>query len=663
MTSTPPSPPASPSSPAPPAASPPPPPPLSLSQPPPAFLLSLPPHCSHLASRYLSLLPLPPPHHRSNVSSLLCSLLADATISLLGTSPAPLPPVTPKSLLDDAPGAYPQAGLHARLRGLAVGFLESAELAPTPLSLEPPPPPKPDGTPPDETRASEAPPDEAGGPPATPLSSLSASFRLALSSPSPLKFLASSSAPPPPEHRQLDKGDLAERLEAYFLALYLFLSPDPPPPALRKRLLSQHTKHLLASFSFSLPSSPSPPLLLTSLLTSLSRSLLLLPTLSPAVEHLVSLTVSRTLHSLSPPAAPPSTLRGLLHQQNITLSAWSDPALSLAALLPHARAFVRHASPGSPDHAVLLRSCLTERLLSRGLPPPERAELQGASFASPGEARAAYRRGRAALRNIRLPPSSHLPALGGGAAAGAGAAQAMADLKRERLFVNGREVVGRVLASRRELVAVLTEAIEQGAVSSVPVNKRGGKGEEAAGGYSSGGSLASGEGSGAASDSDSAAAGSEGESSRNRPPRIARRRRFDMSAIEAIVGRVLLACSRTHSGGDMYFAVDDLFGGEGVSLRPVAAVGGDVSCIEISVYLGRIDVVTRAFWEVWPGDAAEGAGPLLVVGGKMRESVELALVRKEGAVGGEASFVLREKEGGGEGEEVEFGRRLKLVIM
>ena len=42
--------------------------------------------------------------------------------------------------------------------------------------------------------------------------------------------------------------------------------------------------------------------------------------------------------------------------------------------------------------------------------------------------------------------------------------QAMADLKREMLFVNGREVVGRVLASRRELVKVLREAIEQGTV-------------------------------------------------------------------------------------------------------------------------------------------------------------------------------------------------------
>ena len=44
----------------------------------------------------------------------------------------------------------------------------------------------------------------------------------------------------------------------------------------------------------------------------------------------------------------------------------------------------------------------------------------------------------------------------------------MKDLKREKIFVNGFEVVGRALTNKRELVKVLTEAIERGVVEPRP---------------------------------------------------------------------------------------------------------------------------------------------------------------------------------------------------
>ena len=136
-----------------------------------------------------------------------------------------------------------------------------------------------------------------------------------------------------------------------------------------------------------------------------------------------------------------------------------------------------------------------------------------------------------------------------------------------------------------------------------------------------------------------------------------------MSSVEAIISRIMLACSRSLGGGDMFFFVDDLFGGGDVVLKPAAAVNGDLSCIEINVKAGRIEVITRAFWEVWGLDdlGKEGAAPLLKVGGKMTEVVELRLERGHGGGeedGGEVKLELRERLG------EERGRRtLKIIVL
>ena len=87
------------------------------------------------------------------------------------------------------------------------------------------------------------------------------------------------------------------------------------------------------------------------------------------------------------------------------------------------------------------------------------------------------------LGSILLPPTAPSDTLG--SKSGEGVRQAMKDLKRERVFVNGIEVVGRVLGNKRELVDVIKSALKKGFVEEKRRRRRGGGGEGSASDISS----------------------------------------------------------------------------------------------------------------------------------------------------------------------------------
>ena len=138
---------------------------------------------------------------------------------------------------------------------------------------------------------------------------------------------------------------------------------------------------------------------------------------------------------------------------------------------------------------------------------------------------------------------------------------------------------------------------------------------------------------------------------------MCRPRKFDTRKLEQIVARILLAASRTFSGGDMLAVMDDLFGCDGVVIKPSLIQTGT---IEINVSVSAVSVVCRMFAEVVDLSLLEEEGTdgvVMYLYGKTEERIELQIVRKEGGGEGEVSLIERELT---EEEKSEFGRNMKV---
>jgi hypothetical protein len=129
--------------------------------------------------------------------------------------------------------------------------------------------------------------------------------------------------------------------------------------------------------------------------------------------------------------------------------------------------------------------------------------------------------------------------------------------------------------------------------------------------------------------SDSASEGSNG-SAEAKPPK---RRQFNVDAIDILTRRLLLAASRTRGGGDAFFIVQDLFGGEGVQVVPSRPqthgpyVSGSIAAtIEITVRLASITIKCHSNFDVYPENVDE-CEPYIQLNTSTSETIELQEVR------------------------------------
>ena len=80
--------------------------------------------------------------------------------------------------------------------------------------------------------------------------------------------------------------------------------------------------------------------------------------------------------------------------------------------------------------------------------------------------------------------------------------------------------------------------------------------------------------------------------------------KVDVGLVDALAIRLLIAVSRTGAGGDAYFIVSDLFGGDEVEVVPThhASSGGKVNqgTIEIIVKLSGITIKSHAKFDIFP---------------------------------------------------------------
>ncbi|GMH51737.1 hypothetical protein TrLO_g981 [Triparma laevis f. longispina] len=502
---------------------------------------------------------------------------------------------------------------------------------------------------------------------------------------------------------QITPSDLKSRLEVYFLRLYtsLTLPSSLPlsPPSLKKIQTSTTkfaVKSVVKSFLSTVSATASPTLLLHSHVVAMVREMLAVIEVSHEIETVVKYTINRIESDLDNVKTDrPNSTEGkekiqsqiktflqspkntvtdkFLRVENMFASKWDDTALVSKRMSAHLKNLLEYLSEENNSNQLVMSS-YGERMLSRGIDPYLRKEFKEGEFESESALKDAYGKFHKHFKSIRLPPSDNFMCVNLGKEREFKAKaknkyseksmmQALKDLKRERIFVNGCEVVDRKVTSKRELVKVLTEAIEKGVVNPKP-NKKASNNNlldesllASESDYSTGFSSAP--------DNDMSNKESGDENLRRRrggveeKKVIARPRKFDTSKLTEIVSRILLASSRTGSGGDTLLFLNDLFGGDEVVLRPSSNENMQAA-IEIDVYAGRVDIVCKAFYSVYLKADLE-APPMLYLRGKTIERIPLFVQRVEGEGEELGNVELKEVERmEGEDEGFEFGRILKV---
>eukprot|EP00814_Leptocylindrus_danicus_P003434 CAMPEP_0116022340 /NCGR_PEP_ID=MMETSP0321-20121206/10930_1 /TAXON_ID=163516 /ORGANISM="Leptocylindrus danicus var. danicus, Strain B650" /LENGTH=498 /DNA_ID=CAMNT_0003493395 /DNA_START=46 /DNA_END=1542 /DNA_ORIENTATION=+ len=110
---------------------------------------------------------------------------------------------------------------------------------------------------------------------------------------------------------------------------------------------------------------------------------------------------------------------------------------------------------------------------------------------------------------------------------------------------------------------------------------------------------------------------------------LARKRKFDISTIDALTSRLCVAAGRSQQGGDAFFVVRDLFGGD-----DVVVVNTERQCekeergtIEVIVRLSCVIIKCHGSFDVYPKDLIGQCEPLIQIHTTTSECVLLQEVR------------------------------------
>ena len=293
--------------------------------------------------------------------------------------------------------------------------------------------------------------------------------------------------------------------------------------------------------------------------------------------------------------------------------------------------------------------CKLERMLSTVIDSRMRNMFKTIEFQSIGHLLEVCQGFRNELYNIELPPdmggisNEDVTALCSDINA---VKQAIRDLQREVLTVNGHVLPP--VDSRKELVNLLSQTLNSRTLTASYASKKKLKSLESprrtescpsidsmhkenadprSDGMDSDGFLSS-ENEG---DSESSAPESP-EEPRVRARRSRRRGKFHLSTVDLMTRRLLIASSRTGQGGDAYFIVRDLFGGEDVEVVPSATLPNygrlaRAGTIEILVRLASVTIKCHGSFDVYPKSLVGEVEPLIQLHTTTTETISLQEVR------------------------------------
>jgi len=468
------------------------------------------------------------------------------------------------------------------------------------------------------------------------------------------------------KHPQIAREDLVVRLELYIRTLQRLRNLNEEcaiamesPKVIRARA-RYTTNAFVATATYVRNISP----VLTRLLHCLTMEMLAVECVAEEITKIIHRIASEYEHRTS----------------FASLAFLSTPEVNADSVLtPLIIKFLRHLQA---DWERLVKECELERVLNRAVDPTMRKMFKTVEFQSIGHLLEVCHSHRSKLQAIELPPNICATAENVGSLWNNRDAirQALRDLRREIITVNGHVLPP--VTSKNELISMLTQTLNSRTLTATPRKKRGPSrtnkksksgshdrskksthpipkyqpdSELSSDGTSSNGrqrklypvvpTLEKNDVSDISEYESSILSNSECESSQamessienardEKLPSTRRRRKgkLHLSAIDALTRRLLIAASRTGNGGDAYFLVKDLFGGEDVEVVPTSTVAFQdrmvhPGTIDILVRLASVTIKCHQSFDIYPKSLIGETEPLIQFHTTTTESISLQEVR------------------------------------
>lgn len=446
------------------------------------------------------------------------------------------------------------------------------------------------------------------------------------------------------KHPQIQEDDLVMRLDIYMRTVQrvvnlkedCVIAMEPP------RIIKARAFIITNAFVATTGTIRNLRHVLTRLLNCLTMETLAVEVLSEDVTKVIRRIVSEYEHGTS----------------FASLAFLSTPEVSAGSLLtPLSVRYLRYLQNNWEQ---LVRNCDLERMLKRAIDPELRKTFKEMEFRSIGHLLEICNEHRAKLQDIQLSPNTCALAENINSLIHSKDAlrQALRDLQREVITVNGHVLPP--VRSKKGLLKLLNQTLNSKTVTVAEKLKLSFKNEKSAAPKSDTSEtpktpaeagtqkkgqrepknddsdyLFSSEADSGMSDAHDDSSHSENKSSEAQRSRGVRRRNFHVSTIDLLTRRLLIAASRTGNGGDAYFIIRDLFGGEDVEVIPVAVPpphGRKLhpGTIDILVRLASVTIKCHQSFDVYPKSWVGECEPLVQFHTTTTETIPLQEVRSPG---------------------------------
>lgn len=451
------------------------------------------------------------------------------------------------------------------------------------------------------------------------------------------------------QHPQIQEVDLTLRLELYLRTLQrvrnlgeeCVIAMEPPKAIKARARVITHAFVTTAGTVRNLRH------VLTRLLNCLTMEELAVEVLSDEVKKVIRRIVSEYEHGTS----------------FASLAFLSTPEVNAdSLLLPLVTKYLRYLQTNWEQ---VITACELERMLTRALDPDMRNLFKTIEFRSIGHLLEICHEQRNKLQTIELAPNVCAVAdnINNLIHSKDAVRQAIMDLQREIITVNGHvlppvnsrkdllNVLGQTLNSRTLTAAersrrrrvgaakkknpIAPDSLGQNNPSDIDVTPTKAK-ENTMNGPATPSSLSE-SGYFLSSEADSSAAEDNGMNERDEQVSGSKikRRNFHLSTIDLLTRRLLIAGSRTGNGGDAYFIVRDLFGGEEVevvqtSTNPMESRLVRPGTIDILVRLGSVTIKCHQSFDIYPKALVGECEPLIQFHTTTTETISLQEVRASG---------------------------------
>jgi hypothetical protein len=452
-------------------------------------------------------------------------------------------------------------------------------------------------------------------------------------------------------HPQIQREDLILRLELYLRTLQRVRNVGEecviamePPKSIKAR--ARVITHAFVTTSGTIRNLRH---VLTRLLNCLTMEVLAVEVLADDVKKVIRRIVSEYEHGTS----------------FASLAFLSTPEVNAdSLLLPLVAKYLRYLQTNWEQ---VISSCELERMLTRAIDPEMRNLFKTMEFRSIGHLLEVCHEQRSKLHNIELAPNvcSVADNINNLIHSKEAVRQAIRDLQREIITVNGHVLPP--VSNRRDLLNVLGQTLNSRTLTAAerPRRRRGGK-KKAPPADSLGLNnpsmseatpskakenvlnvpgipdsedsdfLLSSEAESSAAMADDSSLSEGVDSPVRGVSQKVRRRNFHLSTIDLLTRRLLIAGSRTGNGGDAYFVVRDLFGGEEVEVVQTTSMPMQdrmvrPGTIDILVRLASVTIKCHQSFDIYPKALVGECEPLIQFHTTTTETISLQEVRASGA--------------------------------